>query len=111
MGNNLKNQHYKNIGIMPQMDTLTFEAESVAYLVTQMIGLDTAEYSFGYISGWSKDREVSELKENLDVIKQAADKISASIEEKLKESKEKQDVLPRVSEEKEAYFLTSHKKR
>lgn len=92
-------------------ETKEVQAESVAYLVTQMIGLDTAEYSFGYISGWSKDREVSELKENLDVIKQAADKISALIEEKLKESKEKQDALPRVSEEKEAYFLTSHKKR
>ena len=28
MGNNLKNQHYKNMGIMPEMDTLTFEAET-----------------------------------------------------------------------------------
>ena len=48
-----------------------------------MIGLDTSDYSFGYISGWSKDKEVSELKDNLDIIKQAADKISLAIEEKL----------------------------
>lgn len=57
------------------------QAESVAYWVSQMIGLDTSEYSFGYITGWSKDREVSELKDNLEVIKGAADKISSSIEE------------------------------
>lgn len=63
-------------------------AESVAYWVSQMIGLDTSDYSFGYISGWSKNREVSELKENLDQIKAAADKISGNLEVKLKEIKE-----------------------
>lgn len=70
MGNNLKNQHYKNMGIRPEMDTLTFEAESVAFWVAEMIGngLDTSEYSFGYISGWSKDKTVPELKENLDLM-------------------------------------------
>lgn len=52
------------------MDTLTFEAESVAFWVAEMIGngLDTSEYSFGYISGWSKDKTVPELKENLDLM-------------------------------------------
>ena len=43
MENNLKDQHYKNMGITLQMDTLTFEAESVAYWVTQMLGLDTSD--------------------------------------------------------------------
>lgn len=64
------------------------QAESVAYWVSQMLGLDTSEYSFGYISGWSKDKEVSELKENLDIIKQTADKISLAIEEKVQKLKE-----------------------
>ena len=50
-------------------ETKEVQAESVAYWVTQMVGLDTSDYSFGYISGWSKDREVTELKENLDLIK------------------------------------------
>ena len=58
-------------------ETKEVQAESVAYWVTQMVGLDTSDYSFGYISGWSKDREVTELKENLDLIKTTADKISA----------------------------------
>lgn len=64
------------------------QAESVAYWVSQMLGLDTSDYSFGYISGWSKDKEVSELKENLDIIKQTADKISLAIEEKVQKLQE-----------------------
>ena len=91
--------------------TKEVQAESVAYWVTQMIGLDTSDYSFGYISGWSKDKEVSELKESLDVIKQTADKISSSIEEKIRELKKERESLPMVSEEKEPYIPTSHKKR
>ena len=69
-------------------ETKEVQAESVAYWVSQMIGLDTSEYSFGYISGWSKDKEVSELKENLDIIKQTADKISLAIEEKVQKLQE-----------------------
>ena len=91
--------------------TKEVQAESVAYWVTQMIGLDTSDYSFGYISGWSKDKEVSELKESLDVIKQTADKLSSSIEEKISELKKEREPLPMVSEEKEPYIPTSHKKR
>lgn len=91
--------------------TKEVQAESVAYWVTQMIGLDASDYSFGYISGWSKDKEVSELKESLDVIKQTADKLSSSIEEKIRELKKERESLPMVSEEKEPYIPTSHKKR
>lgn len=91
--------------------TKEVQAESVAYWVTQMIGLDTSDYSFGYISGWSKDKEVSELKESLDVIKQTADKLSSSIEEKIKEMRKERESLPMVSEEKEPYIPTPHKKR
>lgn len=71
-------------------ETKEVQAESVAYWVTQMIGLDTSDYSFGYISGWSKDKEVSELKENLDLIKTTADKITSQIEEKLQEMKQEE---------------------
>ena len=91
--------------------TKEVQAESVAYWVTQMIGLDTSDYSFGYISGWSKDKEVSELKESLDVIKQTSDKLSSSIEEKIRELKKERESLPMVSEEKEQYVPTPHKKR
>ena len=75
------------------------QAESVAYWVSQMLGLDTSEYSFGYISGWSKDKEVSELKDNLEIIKQTADKIFLAIEEKiqkLQEEKVEAEELPQT---------------
>ena len=66
MGNNIKNQHYKNMGITLQMDTLTFEAESIAYTVCQHFGIDTSEYSFGYIAGWSSGHDMRELIESYD---------------------------------------------
>ena len=64
------------------------EAESVAYVVCQHYGIDTSDYSFGYIAGWSKDKEVSELKENLEIIKATADEMSALLEQELNMRKE-----------------------
>lgn len=72
-------------------ETKEVQAESVAYWVTQMLGLDTSDYSFGYIGGWSKDKEVSELKESLDVIKTTADEISRKIEDALSENRVKEE--------------------
>ena len=51
MGNSLKDQHYKNMDITPEMLMYPFEAESVAYTVCQHYGLDTSDYSFGYVAG------------------------------------------------------------
>lgn len=80
-------------------ETKEVQAESVAYWVTQMVGLDTSDYSFGYISGWSKDREVTELKENLDLIKTTADKISADLERELSKTAEKtKDIEPEAEQ-------------
>jgi hypothetical protein len=31
------------------------EAESVAYVVSAALGLDTSRYSFGYVLGWAHD--------------------------------------------------------
>lgn len=65
--------------------TKEVQAESVAFWVAAMIGngLDTSDYSFGYISGWSKGKEVTELKESLDLIKTTADRISSNLEQEL----------------------------
>lgn len=83
MENNLKDQHYKNMGITLQMETLTFEAESVAFCVMTACGLDTSEYSFPYIVGWSSGRDMKELKASLETIRVTADEI---IKELQKES-------------------------
>lgn len=95
-------------------ETKEVQAESVAYWVTQMMGLDTSEYSFGYISGWSKSKEVPELKENLEIIKKTADALSESIEEKLSLLKEKckeEEQLPMVSEKELSYRPAARKGR
>ena len=85
MGNNIKNQHYKNMGITLQMDTLTFEAESVAYTVCQHFGIDTSDYSFGYIAGWSSGKDMKELKSSLDTIRKTASELITGIEGALQE--------------------------
>ena len=48
------------------------EAESVAYVVCQHFGLDTGEYSFGYVAGWSQNRELEELRQSLSTIRDTA---------------------------------------
>ena len=56
------------------------EAESVAYVVCQHFGIDTSDYSFGYVAGWSKGRDLSELKASLDTIHSTAGEIIAALE-------------------------------
>lgn len=60
------------------------EAESVAYVVCQQLGIDTAEYSFGYVAGWSKGMGLEELKSSLSRIHTAAGEILAGLEESCK---------------------------
>ena len=66
----------------PRVDRRTreVEAESVAYTVCQHYGLDTSDYSFGYVAGWSSGRELSELKSSLETIRSAAAEIINSID-------------------------------
>ncbi len=59
------------------------EAESVAYVVCQHFGIETADYSFGYVATWSKDKTVSELKSSLDKIRKTAADIIDRIEKEL----------------------------
>ena len=91
MGNSLKDQHYKNMGIMLQMDTLTFEAESVAYATCQHFNIDTTDYSFGYIAGWSSGKEVEELRNSMNVIRQTASDLINGIEKNLSMLMEKEN--------------------
>ena len=56
------------------------EAESVAYTVCQHYGLDTSDYYFGYVAGWSSGREMSELKSSLETISATAAEIIDSID-------------------------------
>ena len=60
--------------------TREVEAESVAYTVCQHFGLDTSDYSFGYVAGWSSGKEMTELKASLETIQATAKEIITEIE-------------------------------
>ena len=60
--------------------TREVQAESVAYAVCQYYGLDTSDYSFGYVAGWSSGRELSELKASLETIRKAANELITDID-------------------------------
>ena len=66
---NKKDRHTKEV-----------EAESVAYVVCQHFGVDTSDYTFGYVAGWSKGKELAELKASLDTIRTTAAELINGIE-------------------------------
>ena len=74
--------HDKTEGTQAGVDRRTAEvqAESVAYTVSSYLGIDTSEYSFGYIAGWSSGKEHEELKRSLEVIHDTAVDIIKKLE-------------------------------
>lgn len=65
--------------------TREVEAESVAYVVCQHFGIDTSDYSFGYVAGWSRGKNLPELKASLDTIRATAAELIDGIEGKSRE--------------------------
>ncbi len=80
-------------GIEKDRLTKEVEAESVAYCVCSAFELDTSEYSFPYIAGWSSGKEMRELKASMDVIRKTAgemiDELTGKIEMMLEQKQEK----------------------
>lgn len=65
--------------------TREVEAESVAYTVCQYFGLDTSEYSFPYIAGWSSDRDMKELRSSMDTIRRVSGEFIDQMIERMQE--------------------------
>ena len=63
------------------------EAESVAYTVCQHYGIDTSDYSFAYVAGWSLDKNFEELKNSLETIRRTADDLITKIDTHFAEAK------------------------
>ena len=75
----------------PDSRTREVQAESVAYAVCQHYGLDTSDYSFGYVAGWSSGKELKELKASLETIRATAHELITTIDSRLAElQKERQ---------------------
>lgn len=66
-------------------NTKEVEAESVSYAVCQYFGLQTGEYSFGYIAGWSSEKSLPELKASLETISRTANQLINDIDRHFKE--------------------------
>ena len=75
----------------PDRRTREVQAESIAYTVCQHYGLDTSDYSFGYVAGWSAGRELAELKSSLETIRSTAAEIINSIDEHIAELQKAQE--------------------
>ena len=77
----------------PRVDRRTreVEAESVAYTVCQHYGLDTSDYSFGYVAGWSSGKELAELRGSLETIRSTAAEMINAIDGHFAELQKAQD--------------------
>ena len=67
-------------GDRPDSRTREVQAESVAYAVCQHYGLDTSDYSFGYVAGWSSGKDLKELKASLETIRATAHELITTID-------------------------------
>ena len=80
-------------------NTKEVEAESVAYTVCQHFGIDTSDYSFGYIAGWSSGRDTKELRSSMDTIRRTASELITGIEEQLQELQRDREVSQEQTKE------------
>ena len=80
-------------------NTKEVEAESVAYTVCQHFGIDTSDYSFRYIAGWSSGRDTKELRSSMDTIRRTASELITGIEEQLQELQRNREVSQEQTKE------------
>ena len=78
----------------PDRRTREVEAESIAYTVCQHYGLDTSDYSFGYVAGWSSGKELAELKSSLETIRSTAAELINTIDGHIAEMQKEQTDTP-----------------
>lgn len=70
------------------------EAESIAYAVCQHFGIDTSDYSFSYVAGWSSGKEMKELKTSMETIRKTASTLINDIEGKIQKIRKERELEP-----------------
>ena len=85
----------KENGIQKDRETKEVEAESVAYCVCSAFQIETSDYSFPYIAGWSSGRDMKELRASMDTIRQTSGDMIDNLKENLQEKicEKKKDML------------------
>ncbi len=106
----LHNAEVNKDNLVPIKDrnTKEVEAESIAFTVCQHFGIDTSDYSFGYIAGWSSGRDMKELKSSLDTIRRTASELITGIEGQLLEIQRYREMMQDMSideQDKESLLL------
>ena len=86
-------------GIKKDRETKEVEAESVAYSVCSAFQIETSDYSFPYIAGWSSGRDMKELRSSMDTIRQTAGKMVDVLTEKLQQLLEEKSLAMNVAEQ------------
>lgn len=76
--------HGKDDGLTKE--TREVQAESVAFVCCNALGIDSSNYSFGYIAGWSSNKETAELRKNLNIIRLTSNMMIEGVQASLKES-------------------------
>lgn len=88
----LTNNEPKNATKLKSEATEEIEAESVSYVVCQYYGIETGANSFGYIASWSKEKELSELRDSLETIKLTASSLITDIDKHFQEISKEQGI-------------------
>ena len=83
---------------MPDRATREVQAESVAYTVCQYFGLDTSDYSFGYIANWSSGKDLEELQASLETIRSTANDLINEMEAHLLELQQQRQAQQTVEQ-------------
>lgn len=100
------------------LSTAELQAESVAFVVASHYGLDTSEYSFGYLANWTQDpRGLSDLEGQIKIVQKEADSLISRIDQALEKYQSKeltkdafQQKLDRLKEQSKEQTLESKEK-
>ena len=101
----------KEENIQKDTHTREVEAESVAYTVCQHFGLDTSDYSFGYIATWSESQKMNELRSSMDTIRHASSSMITGMEALLMERERERSVTYEVYSLKQSGIATLYEGR
>lgn len=78
--------------------TMEVEAESTAFIVCQHLGLDTSDYSFGYLAGWSSGKDLPELKSSLQTIQRTSHEVIENLDRAILKNTNNLDISQRIAD-------------
>lgn len=90
---------HKDVAHAKDPATMEVEAESVAFICCQHLGLDTSDYSFGYLASWSSDKDLPELKSSLQTIQKTSHEVIGQLDKAISKNTNNLDISLTVADE------------